>query len=346
MPSNTGNLLAFGEDIVGGFSGEGGGGSGGHTILNPSGTVMTQRPDMQFKGMKVSDNSTDEVTEVDASPDNYTWDQWIAMTDEQREAIPSAVISGLPDVDGEIEVNCIKVLWQNNSYTTAFPPGNITLNSDDYDFIWVDYLWSINNFRRYPMSLIPKGQSAMIEASGSTSNGVGLLYREFTYVSATTYQFGDCKWKDMNTAEQTLNQYLIPYRIYGIKTNPSVKISAIAANVSTEASKCMLDENTSVADVLINQPTDTSITRIITNVVNGILIVDYSGIVVASNPNTWITCGVLPAGYRPSQNAYSVALNSQGQMALIYVNTAGELQIRATQVNSQYGYYGQIVVKI
>jgi len=251
MPSNTGNLLAFGEDIVGGFSGNGGGGSGGHTILDPSGTAMIQRPNMQFKGMKVSDNSTDNITEIDASPDNYTWDQWMAMTDEQREAIPSAIISGLPDANGNIEIETCKVLWQNNSYTTAFPSGNITLNSDDYDFIWIDVLWSTSNFRRYAIPLIPKGQSGMISIPQETSNGIGVMTRDIVYVNATTYQFGNATWKDMTAATQTLNDYAIPYRIYGFKFKQTVKIQAIAHDVSTSASKCMMsDGQTSVEEMI------------------------------------------------------------------------------------------------
>lgn len=39
---------------------------GGHTILDNSGTAVTDRKEMQFKGLSVSDNPTDEVTEVEA----------------------------------------------------------------------------------------------------------------------------------------------------------------------------------------------------------------------------------------------------------------------------------------
>lgn len=39
---------------------------GGHTILDNSGTAVTDRKEMQFKGLSVTDNPTDEVTEVEA----------------------------------------------------------------------------------------------------------------------------------------------------------------------------------------------------------------------------------------------------------------------------------------
>lgn len=42
----------------------GGGGSGGHTIVDDSGTALTQRTNLQFKGAYSDDNSTDDTTEV------------------------------------------------------------------------------------------------------------------------------------------------------------------------------------------------------------------------------------------------------------------------------------------
>lgn len=45
-------------------NGNASGGSGGHTILDDSGTALTQRSNMQFKGAYSEDNSTDEITEV------------------------------------------------------------------------------------------------------------------------------------------------------------------------------------------------------------------------------------------------------------------------------------------
>ena len=46
------------------FGSGGGGGSGGHTILDDSGTSLTQRTNLQFKGAYSEDNSTDDTTEV------------------------------------------------------------------------------------------------------------------------------------------------------------------------------------------------------------------------------------------------------------------------------------------
>lgn len=43
----------------------GGGGSGGHTIVDDSGTSLTQRTNLQFNGAYSEDNATDDTTEID-----------------------------------------------------------------------------------------------------------------------------------------------------------------------------------------------------------------------------------------------------------------------------------------
>ena len=43
----------------------GGGGSGGHTIVDDSGTALTQRTNLQFNGAYSEDNATDDTTEID-----------------------------------------------------------------------------------------------------------------------------------------------------------------------------------------------------------------------------------------------------------------------------------------
>lgn len=48
-----------------GSGGGGGGGAGGHTIVDDSGTSLTQRTNLQFLGAYSEDNSTDDTTEID-----------------------------------------------------------------------------------------------------------------------------------------------------------------------------------------------------------------------------------------------------------------------------------------
>lgn len=47
--------------------GGGGSGSGGHNILDNDGNSLPQEDNLQFKGLSVTDNSTDEITEVEAA---------------------------------------------------------------------------------------------------------------------------------------------------------------------------------------------------------------------------------------------------------------------------------------
>ena len=42
------------------------GGSGGHTIKNPAGTAMTQRSNLQFVDLTISDDSTNDATKVES----------------------------------------------------------------------------------------------------------------------------------------------------------------------------------------------------------------------------------------------------------------------------------------
>ena len=44
---------------------KGSGGGGGHTILDSEGTAVAQESKLQFKGVSVTDNSTDGITEFE-----------------------------------------------------------------------------------------------------------------------------------------------------------------------------------------------------------------------------------------------------------------------------------------
>lgn len=85
------------NDVLNSFEG----GSGGHTIENASGTALTQRDTLQFKGgLSVSDDSTNEVTVVSDTVPEIEWSVWNAMTPQEQEAIPNAIILNAPDSGG------------------------------------------------------------------------------------------------------------------------------------------------------------------------------------------------------------------------------------------------------
>lgn len=66
--------------------GAGGSSGGGHTILDNSGTSLTQRADLQFKGAYSEDNSTDEVTEVNVMR-SMTKAQFDLLSESEKQGI-------------------------------------------------------------------------------------------------------------------------------------------------------------------------------------------------------------------------------------------------------------------
>ena len=107
-----------------------------------------------------------------------------------------------------------------------------------------------------------------------------------------------------------------------------------------QAKNVLLSNGSNVDDLLVNQPEYAEIGNIIAEVKNGVLIIDFSNIQGAT-ANAWNSKGLLPVGYRPNRNVYSSATEIGGTTALIYVSSAGEIQIRPKMANT--GYYGQIV---
>ena len=63
---------------------QGGGGSGGHTIKNDAGTSLTQRDNLQFKGVYVEDNQAGDVTKVDIVREFQSVAEIEALTGEAK----------------------------------------------------------------------------------------------------------------------------------------------------------------------------------------------------------------------------------------------------------------------
>ena len=64
--------------------GGGGGDSAGHIILDNDGTAMAEEPNLRFKGLNVTDNSTDEVTEVES----------VGLNQDSMDDVLNASVSG------------------------------------------------------------------------------------------------------------------------------------------------------------------------------------------------------------------------------------------------------------
>ena len=236
-------------------------GGSGHIIEDASGTDLTQRSKLQFiGGLKAIDDSTNGKTVVDDSATEITFTQWNNMTPEQQAAIPKALITDVPSVDGGIQADLMTKLWENPSPTSSFASQTVTLASDDYDFLL--FIHRANNGSTAPCNslIVPKGQSGNFAVAGTSSNGVIGNDRRITYTDDTHIAYGDNNYCYGTNATSVSNTRNIPYLIYGIKKTINLEFSAIASGVSTSADKCMLeDEVTSMQDVTDSiAPTDTT----------------------------------------------------------------------------------------
>ena len=237
----------------------GGGGGGGHTIEDADGTALTQRTIMQFKGtLRPTDDSINQKTVIDDSAVEISWADWQDMTDAQRETYlaehPKVDVVGFPDADADLQLDFMTKLWENENPSTTFAGQDITLSSDDYDFLLVFYSY-FTTVSRIFSRIIPKDTTTSIldltlHANSTTQMNVS---RNFTKNSDTSYTFGSAESQNVanggTVSTTTNNDFVIPVAIYGFKKKITVTVDAIAEDVSTLASKCMLpDGETSVAE--------------------------------------------------------------------------------------------------
>lgn len=186
----------------------------------------------------------------DDKPTLVTWEQWNAMTPAQRAAIPKAQITDVPGADGTIRADLFKELWRNPSPSSAFAAQNITLASDDYDFL----LWVFKEGLSYDRNnsiISEKGYGINISTDSFSSGEIFVANRRVDYATDTSYSFGDASYKIGTNATVTDNNYLTPIAVYGIKKTLNLKFSAIAGELSTAADHCMMsDGETSVEEAI------------------------------------------------------------------------------------------------
>ena len=113
----------------------GGGGSGGHTILDNSGTALTQRTNLQFKGAYSEDNSGDDTTEVNVVR---------SMTKAQYDQLSAAEKVGIINVtDEKVTATNIPIsandstdtkMYIDSKTTATTPTITVTKNSGAWGF--------------------------------------------------------------------------------------------------------------------------------------------------------------------------------------------------------------------
>lgn len=100
--------------------------------------------------------------------------------------------TNLGDFYSDFQEHKLKLLWENPNPSGTFKAQNITLSSDDYDYlIW--FYKGHNGWQRLmaQMSLKGFGVDLICPSDGQMSNGktwkIANFYRRITYTNATTY---------------------------------------------------------------------------------------------------------------------------------------------------------------
>lgn len=184
------------------------------------------------------ENYSDTVQDI-------TWDEWNALTPTQA-AGNEYFITDEPFVSGKINTEIFTKLWENPNPTSAFAAQTINLSSDDYDFLlWV---MKYTGGDTYTYSEIAsKGSEVLLRTTGTTAQSYTLTYqRVVSRVSDTEYSIGQNYGQAGNGNRSVDNTFNYPLAVYGFKKTVSFDFSALVANVSTEASKCMLNDGRSV----------------------------------------------------------------------------------------------------
>jgi hypothetical protein len=110
----------------------GGGGAGGHTIVDENGTSYAQEPNLQFVGTKVSDDSANNKTVVTVF-EHKTKAQWEAMT-PQEQADGNFIVSGM-GATGDLKNNYVSFTSGDSadadatSWTSVQPMANTDIFS-------------------------------------------------------------------------------------------------------------------------------------------------------------------------------------------------------------------------
>ena len=178
------------------------------------------------------------------------WEDWIELTPQEQEA-GNYTITDCPWADGNVSVDLMTKLWENPDVTQSFAAQYVDISSSDFDLFFVIAGYS-NSATSSVVSIIANDNGGYINYAYPSSSGATSYSRWFTIDKSTNkVRFYDASTA-MGTAAATVNNArLIPIAIYGIKTTASVKINAIAMDVSTSADKCMLSDGvTSVEDAL------------------------------------------------------------------------------------------------
>lgn len=108
-----------------------------------------------------------------------------------------------------------KVLWVNDSPSSAFPVQTITLNSDDYDVLDIYYSDTANSTTTIFCVSATKGYNADLMRTGGTHHTGTIIVRIMEYVNDTTLKFQSCY--SSGSGDAAVNSTNVPIKIVGRK---------------------------------------------------------------------------------------------------------------------------------
>ena len=221
----------------------------GHAIKDGDGSVMPTQPNLQFADANVSNDGTGGATVVRNFVD-IDWDDWQKVDDNDDTYYR---VKDAPLVDGNVEIDLMKKLWENPAPTASFNAQNITLANDDYNSLLWLFMTGVTFTIVTQLNVIClKGESTAFVYSATTNGtSTSASIRSASRNSDTSYSIGDCYTQNSGSNRTVNNNLCVPIAVYGIKQKVTISLSAIISNVSTSASKCMLsDGETSVEEAI------------------------------------------------------------------------------------------------
>jgi hypothetical protein len=167
------------------------------------------------------------------------WEDWCELTPEEQETGDWTIIN-CPWADGNVSIDLMTKLWENPNPTASFAAQTVALSGMDYGLYFLVFKISDT----WDVSYIIDSKTTSTNWVETLNSAMTTLYNRGFRIVSNGISFDNAR-----VGATTNNSYVIPYRIYGIKLTATVKINAIAMDVSTSADKCMLSDGvTSVED--------------------------------------------------------------------------------------------------
>lgn len=143
---------------------------------------------------------------------------------DQLQGHPASYFQKLLSVGSGIRINGdvissllnMHLLWTNSSVTSAFSPQDVFLDLSDYQFVYISFFQATNG-NYYCSSLLSKlGVRDLVSSVSFSGNTNPLIARAVTITDDAVY-FGAAYAYSTYGAGTLNNNFLVPFRIYGIK---------------------------------------------------------------------------------------------------------------------------------